>query len=175
LFRHKDQNTAPPPSRRRAVPCFGEVESGAFWGEFLRSLNKRGLTGVRLAVSDEHEGLKPAIARVLACPWQRCTVHFVIERVNKEIGRRSDVVGIFPNDASVIRLAGTLLIEQTDEWLVQRRYLSGGSMRLILSPLDGELNDSPSRRRNGGDPAQRGLSPQHPSRRTQRVTPPQTT
>jgi hypothetical protein len=119
--------------------------------------------------------LLPAIARVLACPWQRCTVHFVIERVNKEIGRRSDVVGIFSNDASVIRLAGALLIEQTDEWLVQRRYLCGESMRLILSARRAAQRLSPSRRRKGGDPAQRGLSPQQPSRRTQRVTPPQTT
>ena len=54
----------------------GEVESGAFWVEFLRSLKKRGLDGVRLAISDQHEGLKAAIARVLGCPWQRCTVHF---------------------------------------------------------------------------------------------------
>jgi hypothetical protein len=55
----------------------GEVESGSFWVEFLRSLKKRGLTGVRLAVSDQPEGLKHAIARVLGCSWQRCTVHFV--------------------------------------------------------------------------------------------------
>jgi len=52
-------------------------ESEAFWLEFLRSLRQRGLDGVRLAVSDDHQGLKAAIARVLACPWQRCTVHFV--------------------------------------------------------------------------------------------------
>ncbi len=45
----------------------GEVESGSFWVEFLRGLQKRGLSGVRLAVSDQHEGLKHAIARVLAC------------------------------------------------------------------------------------------------------------
>ena len=207
----------------------GEVESGSFWVEFLRSLKKRGLTGVRLAVSDEHEGLKGAIARVLGCPWQRCTVHFVrdmlahcrrdqrglvaaalrevfnaedqvqarervthviarlepvapkvcrlledaeedliafyafprehwtklrstnpLERVNKEIGRRSDVVGIFPNDASVIRLAGALLIEQTDEWLVQRRYLSEESMRLILSEADPFENSSPSQEKEKG-------------------------
>jgi len=59
----------------------GEVESGAFWVEFLRSLNKRGLDGVRLAISDQHEGLKTAIARVLGCAWQRCTVHFLRDMV----------------------------------------------------------------------------------------------
>ena len=190
----------------------GEVESGAFWTEFLRGLKKRGLSGVQLVISDDHEGLKTAIARVLASAWQRCTVHFVrdmlyhcrrdqrglvaaalrevfnaenqgqarerighviarlepiapkvcrlledaeedliafyafprehwtklrstnpLERVNKEIGRRTDVVGIFPNDAAVIRLAGALLSEQNDEWLVQRRYLSVESMAMILS------------------------------------------
>jgi len=55
----------------------GEVESEAFWTDFLRGLRARGLDGVRLAVSDHHEGLKHAIARVLTCPWQRCGVHFV--------------------------------------------------------------------------------------------------
>jgi len=188
----------------------GEIETEAFWVAFLRSLRERGLTGVRVCVSDEHLGLKNAIARVLACPWQRCTVHFVrdmlrhcrpsqrgmvsaalrevfnadsrrqatdrcgdviarltapapkvaqlleqaeedllgfyafpaghwpklrstnpLERVNREIGRRSDVVGIFPNDDSAIRLAGALLIEQNDEWLVSRRYLSEESLALL--------------------------------------------
>jgi putative transposase len=201
----------------------GEVESGAFWREFLLRLKRRGLHGVQLVVSDAHEGLKAAIARVLACPWQRCTVHFVrdmdqhvrrdqrglvgaalreifnaedqaqakqratqvltrlasispkicelleeaeadltafyafprehwtklrstnpLERVNREIGRRSDVVGIFPNDAAVIRLAGALLIEQNDEWLVSRRYLSAESMALVLESerlLDAAQNE----------------------------------
>jgi len=197
----------------------GEIETEAYWVAFLRSLRERGLTGVRLCVSDEHLGLKTAIARVLACPWQRCTVHFVrdmlrhcrpaqrgmvsaalrevfnadsqqaardrcgevierlagpapkvaelleqaeedllafyrfppahwsklrstnpLERVNREIGRRADVVGIFPNDNSAIRLAGAVLIEQNDEWLVGRRYLSDESLALVL-------DDHPDRQR----------------------------
>jgi transposase-like protein len=171
----------------------GEAETEAFWTEFLFSLKARGLSGVRLCVSDCHQGLRSAIARVLGCRWQRCTVHFLrdmlghcnrqtqpmiatairqvfqadsgeeaherlaevverlhgpapkvarlledaaeellafyafprehwpklrstnpLERVNKEIGRRSDVVGIYPNDRALIRLAGMLLIEQND-------------------------------------------------------------
>jgi putative transposase len=55
----------------------GEAETEAFWREFLRSLRARGLAGVRLCVSDAHEGLRQAIAKVLGCPWQRCTVHFL--------------------------------------------------------------------------------------------------
>ena len=65
--------------------------------------------------------------------WTKLRSTNPLERVNKEIGRRSDVVGIFPNDAAAIRLAGALLSEQNDEWLVQRRYLSAESMTLILN------------------------------------------
>ena len=200
----------------------GEVETEAFWTEFLRELVGRGLDGVRLCISDEHQGLKAAITRILGCAWQRCTVHFVrnmrghcrrsdqglvaaalrevfdassleqakarlgevlerfrepvpkvaafleeaeeglvafyrfpaahwpklrstnpLERVNKEIGRRSDVVGIFPNDASAIRLAGALLIEQNDEWLVGRRYLSAESIALVLEDRGDEGREVP--------------------------------
>ena len=55
----------------------GEAETEAFWTEFLRGLVARGLVGVQLAISDAHAGLKAAIAKVLGCSWQRCTVHFL--------------------------------------------------------------------------------------------------
>ena len=64
--------------------------------------------------------------------WTKLRSTNPLERVNKAIGRRSDVVGIFPNDASAIRLVGALLIEQNDEWLVGSRYLSAESMTQIL-------------------------------------------
>jgi putative transposase len=54
----------------------GEAETEAFWTDFLRGLVARGLTGVQLAISDAHAALKAAIAKVLGCAWQRCTVHY---------------------------------------------------------------------------------------------------
>jgi putative transposase len=204
----------------------GEAETEAFWRAFLRSLRGRGLDGVKLAISDAHAGLKQAIAQVLGCGWQRCTVHFLrdmlghvsraqqplvsgairgiftattgpearerlgqvadqlrahtpkvaalledaeaellafygfpaehwpklrstnpLERVNREIGRRSDVVGIFPNDAALLRLAGMLLIEQNDEWLIGRRYLSETSMALLLATDHPDQSDPTSNHR----------------------------
>lgn len=64
--------------------------------------------------------------------WPKLRSTNPLERVNREIGRRSDVIGIFPNDAALLRLAASLLIEQNDDWLVGRRYLSEGSMALVL-------------------------------------------
>jgi len=193
--------------------CPSEAET--FWSEFLRKLARRGLRGVKLVISDAHEGLKQAIQTVLAgTTWQRCRVHFMrnllatvpqgtretvaaivrtifaqpdhasaltqlrkvaeglrprfpraatvledaaedilayrhcpvehqrqlhstnpLERLNKEIKRRSNVVGIFPNPASVIRLVGAILLEQDDEWAVaERRYFSADSMQLSATP-----------------------------------------
>lgn len=182
----------------------GTSEAEPIWTEFLRKLTRRGLSGVKLVVSDAHEGIKAAVSKVLSATWQRCRVHFMrnalahagksgrrvvsafiatafaqdtpeaastqwrsvadqirpkvpklatlmdnaeldvlaymtfprqhwtklhstnpIERLNGEIKRRTDVVGIFPNDDAILRLVGALLLEQNDEWAVQRsRYMT---------------------------------------------------
>ena len=184
--------------------AIGTSEAEVFWTDFLRKLARRGLRGVKLVVSDAHEGLKAAVAKVLNASWQRCRVHFMrnllahagkqgrrvvaafigtafaqddaeaartqwrqvadqlrprvkklaefmddaecdvlaymafpaahrpklhstnpIERLNGEIKRRTDVVGIFPNDEAITRLVGAILLEQNDEWAVQRaRYMT---------------------------------------------------
>jgi putative transposase len=65
-----------------------------------------------------------------------------LERLNREVGRRTDVVGIFPDDASLIRLASMLAIEQNDEWLVGRRYLSNESIALVLED-EGDRIEAP--------------------------------
>ena len=184
--------------------AIGPSEAEPFWTDFLRKLARRGLRGVKLVVSDAHEGIKAAVSKVMHCTWQRCRVHFMrnllahanksgrrvvsafmsaafaqddaeaaklqwrkvadqlrpklpklaalldeaeadvlaymtfpaghrtklhstnpLERVNGEIKRRTEVVGIFPNEASIVRLIGAILLEQNDEWAVQRsRYMS---------------------------------------------------
>lgn len=192
----------------------GMTENGPFWTEFLRTLMARGLKGVKLVISDAHEGLKGAISEVLnGCSWQRCRVHFMrnvlcqvprpqqamvsaivrtifaapdqtsakkqmslvvsqlkkrfhkameildnggedvlqymafpsvhwaqfhstnpLERLNREIRRKIDVVSIFPDRPSLIGLVGLLLIEQHEEWQVGRKYFSKESMNKVLDP-----------------------------------------
>jgi transposase-like protein len=191
----------------------GPSEAETFWATFLKSLVKRGLKGVKLVVSDAHEGLKGAIRRVLGATWQRCRVHWMrsalahvgkgqqamvaaalrqaflqadqagahqvwrqvadqlrprwpklaalmdesehdvlaytgfpaqhrvklhstnpLERLNKEVKRRADVVGIFPCEASITRLIGAVLLEQNDEWQLQHRYMQVEAMAELTAP-----------------------------------------
>ena len=99
-------------------------------GHVIERLEPRRPKVCRLLEDAEHDLL--AFYAFPPSHWSKLRSTNPLERVNREIGRRSDVVGIFPNDASVIRLAGALLIEQNDEWLVSRRYLSAESMALLL-------------------------------------------
>ncbi len=82
------------------------------------------------------EAAEPDLLAFMQFPrehWTKLRSTNPLERVNREIGRRSDVVGIYPNDQALIRLAGALLLEQNDEWLVGRRYLSAESLAPVLN------------------------------------------
>ena len=102
-----------------------------------------------------------AFAGFPAKHWRQIWSTNPMERVNKEIKRRTDVVGVFPNPAALLRLAGAVLIEQHDEWEAgDRRYLSEASMAAL------HTLDTPST-----DPVEEAITPQNSSRHNQSTDP----
>ena len=96
---------------------------------------------VAALLEEAEEGLL-AFSCFPADHWPKLRSTNPLERVNREIGRRTDVVGIFPNDRALVRLAASVVIEQNDEWLVGRRYLSNHSLEAVL---DQEMKDDKTR------------------------------
>ena len=112
----------------------GDSEDAALWTAFLRSLHARGLSEVQLVISDAHEGLLACAAFPVA-HWRKIWSTNPLERLHKEIKRRTDVVGIFPSDDALIHLTTTVIAETHDEWTVcDRRYLSEATMRKLHQP-----------------------------------------
>ena len=133
-----ESDTEPPPTHQ--APRLRRerwVEDAALEFSMSRRDGPRVRRVVRTARSRASPGVTDPSGASESPSIQSPSLISVTERVDEEIGRRSDVVGIYPNDRALIRLAGMPLIEQNDEWLVQRRYLSDHFIRLVLSPLGG--------------------------------------
>jgi putative transposase len=114
-------------------PLFNAEDGGharALLGEALERLRKP-LPKVAALLEEAEEDLL-AFYSFPSDHWPKLRSTNPLERVNREIGRRTDVVGIFPNDKALIRLAASVVIEQNDEWLVGRRYLSAHSLEAVL-------------------------------------------
>lgn len=116
-----------------------QASARAQLAQIARVLEKRFPRVSQMLLDSEYE-----ILAYMAFPqehWRQIRSTNPLERLNKEIKRRSDVVGIFPNRASALRLLGAVLIEQNDEWAIGRRYFSQESMKKLerISLAEAEL------------------------------------
>jgi putative transposase len=95
----------------------GPGEYKPFWTEFLRSLNRRGLRGVKLVICDRHEGIRAAVSKVLKATWQRCRVHFM---------RNAQAHAGKTQPRMVSAAIGTVFVHETaDAARAQRRTVDG--------------------------------------------------
>jgi len=81
--------------------------------------------------ADTVERFIPGLLNYRSAPpehWRRIRTTNMLERINKELKRRSRTIGAFPNDASLLRLAGAILMDISEEWVTGRRYLSGSGV-----------------------------------------------
>jgi putative transposase len=115
----------------------GRAEAQVLLAQVCQTLGPRFPRAVEVLVAGEEEIL--AFYDFPREHWRQVYSTNPLERLNKELKRRSAVVGIFPNREAVLRLFGALLAEQNDEWLVGRHYFSEASMRKLTDPLQGEL------------------------------------
>ncbi len=120
--------------RRGAYGRFNETDNDGLLNGSIRlpGMLGRQLPKVETTLRDAADGLL-AFTGFPPTHWKKVWSTNPLERLNKEIKRRTDVVGVFPTPASLLRLAGAVLVEAHDEWQTgDRRYLAEGTMALLL-------------------------------------------
>ncbi len=114
---------------------FAQPDAESVWDQHRRVCEQ---LGERFPVAaDMLQDAAPDLLAFTAMPkehWRQLWSNNPLERLNREIRRRTDVVGIFPDRASIIRLVGAILAEQHDEWAIARRYMSAESITKALTP-----------------------------------------